>query len=129
MDELLPPEQQKRRGIRCILYKSVGGVYTADPKIIPEAHLIKDITYDEMMEMGSQGAKVIHPRAVEIAKQYGVEIFITSMASSERRLRWVVSYCSVMTVGGQALRRTVWMDTILPSLESNYCVPSVVVRT
>jgi len=71
-------------GIKCVLYKSVGGVYTADPKIVPEARLIPEISYEEMMEMGSQGAKVVHPRAVEIAQLNGVEIFITSSANPHR---------------------------------------------
>jgi len=62
----------------CILYKSVGGVYSADPKICPEACLIKEIGYEEMMEMGSQGAKVVHPRAVTLAQRYGVEILVTN---------------------------------------------------
>ena len=66
--------------MRGILYDIVvGGIYTADPKIVPEARLLPDITYDELMEMGSQGAKVVHPRAVELAKVNGIELFITSM--------------------------------------------------
>ena len=69
----------KRQPVRCVLYKSVGGVYTADPKVVPEARLIPEISYEEMMEMGSQGAKVVHPRAVEIAHHFAVEIFITSL--------------------------------------------------
>ena len=67
--------------VRCVLYKSVGGVYTADPKIVPEARLIPEISYEEMMEMGSQGAEVINPVAVEWAMLHGVEIFITSMVA------------------------------------------------
>ena len=63
----------------CVLYKSVGGVYAADPKIFPEARLIPEISYEEMMEMGSQGAKVVHPRAVELAKRNNVILFITGM--------------------------------------------------
>lgn len=64
--------------VRCILYKSVGGIFTADPKIVPEARLIPEISYEEMTEMGSQGAKVVHPQAVAIAEQCRVEIWITS---------------------------------------------------
>jgi len=71
--------------IKCIFYKDVGGVYTADPKIVPEARLIPEITYDELMEMGNQGAKVVHPRAVEIAQEYGVELFITAMEAHNDR--------------------------------------------
>jgi len=70
--------------IRCVLYKGVGGVFTTDPKIVPEARLIPEISYEELMEMGSQGAKVVHPRAVEIAMRYGVEIFITDYKNPHR---------------------------------------------
>lgn len=77
--------------VRCVLYKDEGGVYTADPKIVPEAQLIPEISYEELMEMGSQGAKVVHPRAVEIAQQYGVEIFITSMDTCPGKGTWVRS--------------------------------------
>ena len=65
--------------ILCVLYKDVGGVYTADPKIVPEARLIPDITYDELMEMGASGAEVVNPIAVEWAKRNGVVLFITSI--------------------------------------------------
>jgi len=73
----------KVHSVLCILYKDVGGVYTADPKICPEARLIKEMTYDELMEMGSQGAKVVHPRAVEIAQRYRVPLFITKSPLKE----------------------------------------------
>jgi len=76
-----PTKEDRSCPVRCVLFKDVGGVYTADPKIVPEARLIPVITYEEMLEMASQGAKVIHPRAVEMAMQYGVEIFITGMDS------------------------------------------------
>ena len=73
-------QKEIRRPI-CVLYKSVGGVFTADPNIVPKARLIPRLTYVEMMEMGSQGAKVVHPRAVGIAQQSGVIIYVTSMAN------------------------------------------------
>lgn len=75
----------KQKGVcpvSCVLYKSVGGIYTADPKIVPEARLIPEISYEELMEMGSQGSKVVNPVAVEWAMLYGVELFITSMEGS-----------------------------------------------
>lgn len=70
--------------VRCVLYKSVGGIYTADPKVVPEARLIPEISYEEMMEMGALGAKVVHPRAVELAMINGVEIFITSFTNPDK---------------------------------------------
>ena len=56
----------------------VDGVYTADPRIVPDAQKMEEITYDEMLEMASLGAKVLHSRCVEIAKKYGVELLVCS---------------------------------------------------
>jgi len=67
--------------IRCELYKNVGGVFTADPKVVPEARLISEISYEEMLEMAGSGSKVVNPNAVEYAWRYGVELFITSLSS------------------------------------------------
>ena len=66
-------------GGKCELYKDEGGIFTADPKIVPEARLIAEIGYEEMMEMGSQGAKVVHPRATTLAMINRVEIFVTGL--------------------------------------------------
>lgn len=52
----------------CEIYTDVDGVYTADPRVVPNAHKMTEITYDEMLEMASLGAKVLHSRCVEIAK-------------------------------------------------------------
>jgi len=65
----------------CVIYGDVDGVYTADPHICPEACLIPDISYEEMLEMASQGAKVLHPRAVEIAWRYNIPILVTSLSN------------------------------------------------
>ena len=53
------------------IYTDVDGVMTADPRIVSDAKIIKQISYDEIREMAHQGAKVIHPRAVEIVMRYG----------------------------------------------------------
>jgi aspartate kinase len=58
----------------CLIFTDVDGVYTADPRIVPDARLIRHISYDEMMEAASQGAKVMHLRAVELGKKHGVPI-------------------------------------------------------
>lgn len=58
----------------CQIFTDVDGVYTADPRIVPHAHLKETISYDEMMEAASQGAKVMHLRAVELGKKAGVPI-------------------------------------------------------
>jgi aspartate kinase len=62
----------------CEIYTDVDGVYTADPRIVPEARKLDIISYDEMLEMASLGAKVLHPRSVELAKQYNVNLEVKS---------------------------------------------------
>ena len=62
----------------CEIYTDVDGVYTADPRIVPSARKMDEVTYDEMLEMASLGAKVLHSRCVEIAKKYGVELLVCS---------------------------------------------------
>ncbi|MEE0338005.1 aspartate kinase, partial [Acidaminococcus fermentans] len=63
------------------IYTDVDGVMTADPRIVKNAHIIKQISYDEIREMAHQGAKVIHPRAVEIVMRYGVPMVVKSTFS------------------------------------------------
>lgn len=62
----------------CEIYTDVEGVYTADPRLIPNARKMKRISYDEMLEMASLGAKVLHGRAVEFAKKYNVLLVVRS---------------------------------------------------
>lgn len=59
---------------RCDIYSDVDGVYTADPKIVADAKKLNEISYDEMLELASLGAKVLNNRAVEMAKKYNVVI-------------------------------------------------------
>jgi aspartate kinase len=58
------------------IYTDVDGIMTADPRIVSEATLIKKISYDEIFQFADQGAKVIHPRAVEISKKYNIPLVI-----------------------------------------------------
>ena len=62
----------------CEIYTDVDGVYTADPRIVPNAKKIPEITYDEMLELATLGAKVLHNRSVEMAKKYGVQLVVRS---------------------------------------------------
>jgi len=62
----------------CEIYTDVDGVYTADPRIVPTARLIPRISYDEMLELASLGAGVLHSRSVEIGKKFGVPIHVRS---------------------------------------------------
>lgn len=63
---------------KCEIYTDVDGVYTADPRIVPNAKKLEEITYSEMLELASLGAKVLHNRSVEMAKRYNVELVVRS---------------------------------------------------
>ena len=67
----------------CEIYTDVDGVYTADPRKVPTARKLKEITYDEMLELATSGAKVLHNRSVEMAKKYGVELVVRSSLNTE----------------------------------------------
>jgi aspartate kinase len=62
----------------CEIYTDVDGVYTADPAIVPDARKLARVSYDEMLEMASLGAKVLQARSVEFAKKYGVTVHVRS---------------------------------------------------
>ncbi|AWB09606.1 aspartate kinase [Thermodesulfobium acidiphilum] len=62
----------------CEIYTDVKGVFTTDPRVVKEARQIMTVTYDEMMELALLGAKVLHPRSVELAKHYGVVLKVLS---------------------------------------------------
>jgi aspartate kinase len=62
----------------CEIYTDVPGILTTDPRLVPEAQLMDEITCNEMLELASLGAKVLHPRAVEIARNYGVPLVVRS---------------------------------------------------
>jgi aspartate kinase len=62
----------------CEIFTDVDGVFTADPRVVEEARKLNEITYDEMLELASLGAKVLHPRAVECGRQNGVVIHVRS---------------------------------------------------
>jgi len=62
----------------CEIYTDVEGVYTTDPNLCSKAIKLSKISYDEMLEMTSAGAKVLHPRSVELAKKYNVPVFVRS---------------------------------------------------
>ena len=63
---------------RCDIYTDVDGVYAADPRIVRRAKKIPVISYEEMLEMASAGAKVLHSRAVEFAAKYNVTLKVVS---------------------------------------------------
>ena len=67
----------------CEIYTDVDGVYTCDPRIVPNAKKLDEITYDEMLDLASLGAQVLHNRSVGLAKKYGVELVVRSSLSDE----------------------------------------------
>lgn len=66
------------RAERCQIFTDVEGVYTADPRKVPGARKLAEITFDEMLELASLGAQVLNNRSVELAKKYGVELEVIS---------------------------------------------------
>ncbi len=60
----------------CEIYTDVDGVYTTDPRILPEARMVRQVSYDEMLELASMGAGVMHSRSIEFAKKFGVPIHV-----------------------------------------------------
>ncbi len=71
------------RADACEIYTDVEGVYTADPRIVETAKKMEEITYDEMLELATLGAKVLHNRSVELAKKYGVPLVVRSSLNRE----------------------------------------------
>lgn len=67
----------------CEIYTDVDGVYTADPRIVENARKLPEVSYDEMLEFASLGAKVLHNRSVEMAKRYGVQLVVRSSLTRE----------------------------------------------
>ena len=63
---------------KCEIYTDVDGVYTADPRYVKKARKLDEITYDEMLDLASLGAGVLHNRSVEMAKKYGVQLVVRS---------------------------------------------------
>lgn len=68
---------------RCEIFTDVSGVYTTDPRMVPSARKLAQVSYDEMLELANLGAQVLHPRAVENAKRYQVPLVVRSSFTEE----------------------------------------------
>lgn len=68
---------------KCDIYTDVTGVFTTDPRFVKEARKLAAVSYDEMLELANLGAGVLHPRAVEFAKNYGVQLVVRSSMEEE----------------------------------------------
>lgn len=91
----------------CEIYTDVPGILTADPRIVPDARLMSEITSDEMLELASLGAKVLHPRAVEIARNYGVTLVVRSSWTDEPGTKVISPIPMPRTLEGLELVRPV----------------------
>lgn len=87
----------------CEIYTDVDGVYTTDPRIAPEAKKLSEISYDEMLELASLGANVLHNRSVELAKKYNVNLCVrSSITGAEGTIVKEVTTVESMMVRGIA---------------------------
>ncbi|MBR6399854.1 MAG: aspartate kinase [Firmicutes bacterium] len=92
----------------CEIYTDVDGVYTGDPRVIKGAKKLNEITYDEMLELASLGAKVLHNRSVELAKKYNVNLVVrSSMTDAEGTIVKEETKVEKMLVNGVAVDKDV----------------------
>jgi aspartate kinase len=100
----------------CEIYTDVDGVYTTDPRVVPEARKIDRISFDEMLELASLGAGVMHSRSIEFAKKYGVPIHVRS-SFKEDEGSWIIAEGDARRLGvrvtGAALAKDEARITIL----------------
>ncbi|NCB51426.1 MAG: aspartate kinase [Clostridia bacterium] len=89
---------------KCQIFTDVEGVYTADPRKVKEARKLNEITYDEMLELASLGAQVLHNRSVEMAKRYGViiEVLSSYVRKPGTKVKEVVKKVEEMKISGIA---------------------------
>ena len=113
---------------RCQIYTDVEGVYTADPRIVKSAVKLKEISYDEMLELASMGAKVLHNRSVEMAKKYNVVLeVLSSMTRAEGTLVKEDAKVERMLISGVAADTNVARISVVgiqdvPGMASHYLI-------
>ncbi len=102
------PANKDRNGkVECEIYTDVDGVYTTDPRVVPEARKMDALSYDEMLEMASMGAGVMHSRSIEFAKKFDVPIMVRN-SFSDALGTWIVpeaDWMAEVPVCGVALAR------------------------
>lgn len=91
----------------CEIYTDVPGILTTDPRIVPEAQLMAEITSDEMLELASLGAKVLHPRAVEIARNFGMPLVVKSSWTDDAGTRVISPIAQGRSLLGLELTKAV----------------------
>ena len=100
---------------QCEIYTDVDGIYTTDPRIVPDAHKLEEITYDEMLELATCGANVLHNRSVEMAKKYSVRLEVRSSIHRDVPGTEVKEVCKVekMLIKGVAMDNDVTRISII----------------
>ena len=100
---------------KCEIYTDVDGIYTTDPRIVPDAHKLEEITYDEMLELATCGAHVLHNRSVEMAKKYSVRLEVRSSIHRDVPGTEVKEVCKVekMLIKGVAMDNDVTRISII----------------
>ena len=100
---------------KCEIYTDVDGIYTTDPRIVPDAHKLEEITYDEMLELATCGANVLHNRSVEMAKKYSVRLEVRSSIHRDVPGTEVKEVCKVekMLIKGVAMDNDVTRISII----------------
>jgi aspartate kinase len=130
------------RAKQCQIYTDVEGVYTADPRFVPEASRLMEICYEEMLELATYGAKVMHPRAVELGELYNMPILVASSFSDapgtliyggvsmevRNKVRGVAHDLDVakVTVVGVPDKPGIASDIFAPLSEANISVDTIV---
>ena len=90
----------------CEIYTDVDGVFTTDPRVLPEARKTKQVSYDEMLELASLGAGVMHSRSIEFAKKFDVPIHVrSSLSDTPGSLIWDKTQDSSRAVSGAAVTK------------------------
>lgn len=91
----------------CEIYTDVEGVYTSDPRVIPDARKIAHMSYEEMLEMAGTGAQVMQGRSIEVAKKFGVDIHVRSTFTTS---------AGTMITGEEKIRRTKMEDVVVSAV-------------
>lgn len=100
---------------KCQIYTDVEGVFTADPRKVPNARKLDEITYDEMLELASLGSQVLHNRSVEMAKRYNVDLEVLSsyVRKPGTKVKEVVKNVEKMKISGIAKDANTTMVTVV----------------
>jgi aspartate kinase len=105
---------------RCDIYTDVDGVFTADPRVVTKARKINEIDYESVLEMASCGAKVIHPRAVEIAMKYKLDVRVLNTFSNDPGTKITnINHMEDTIITGIAVKKDLVMATLL-KIENSY---------